>query len=249
MALKTTGFGLSHVGRVRQRNEDAMFVDPQGRFALLADGMGGHRGGQEASRMTIACLQKRLARTFEKGFPADDPATRAFFRASFKEAAKEVVERGRSDPELENMGTTLVCWTLFNGAVTVAHAGDSRAYLLREGNLFQVTMDHILSNEQIRMGVPRDQAEHMPMGHVLVRNIGVVPFSEPDIVQFDAQVGDAWLLCSDGLSNKLLHSDLAHILGHYENRPADAVHALVEEAWHRGGEDNITAVLLNVHED
>lgn len=244
--MRTTGFGLSHVGRVRQRNEDALFIDPQGRFALLADGMGGHRGGQEASRMAIDLVQVSLERAFEVGFPAEETGARVLLRTAFKEAARQVAERGRAVPELENMGTTLVSWTVSEGTVTVAHVGDSRAYLLRQGQLFQITMDHVLTNEQIRLGMEREQAERVPMGHVLVRNIGVVPPSEPDIVRFDARAGDRWLLCSDGLSNKLLHADILHLLNRYEHRPAEATKALVEEAWHRGGEDNITAVLLDM---
>ena len=196
--------------------------------------------------MAIDLVQLSLERAFEVGFPADEPGARELLRTTFKETARQVAERGRAVPELENMGTTLVSWTVSEGTVTVAHVGDSRAYLLRQGQLFQVTMDHILTNEQIRLGMEREQAERIPMGHVLVRNIGVVPPSEPDTVRFDARSDDRWLLCSDGLSNKLLHADILHLLNRYEHRPAEAAKALVEEAWYRGGEDNITAVLLDI---
>jgi protein phosphatase len=95
--------------------------------------------------------------------------------------------------------------------------------------------------------MPRDQAERIPLKHVLVRNIGVSPPSEPDIARFDALPGDAWLLCSDGLSNKLLHGDLLHLLTKSRGSSSDALRSMVEEAWHRGGEDNISAILMNLH--
>jgi len=242
--MKATGFGLSHVGRVRQRNEDSIHVDAQGRFAILADGMGGHRGGQEASRMTIDLLKASLESLHDRGFPEGDGGARNALRVAFKTAALQVAERGRAFPELENMGTTLVVWTQSAGVVHVAHVGDSRAYLLQGGTLFQVTMDHVLGNEQIRLGLDREQADRIPLRHVLVRNIGVSPPSEPDIARFEALPGDVWILCSDGLSNKLLHSDILHLAQRFEGRWADATRALVEEAWHRGGEDNISVIVL-----
>jgi len=246
--MRAVGFGLSHVGRVRQRNEDSIHIDSTGRFALLADGMGGHLGGQEASRMCIALLTKTLEDAFESGFPTEEADVRALLRGAFRQAAIEVAERGAADAALAQMGTTLVAWVNGGDHVHVAHVGDSRCYLLRDDAFFQVTMDHVLEQEQIRMGLPREQAERLPLRHVLTRNIGVVPPSEPDILRSESRVGDLWLLCSDGLSNKLSHTDIGHVLGRFVRESPRAARELVEEAWHRGGEDNISVVLLEVHE-
>jgi PPM family protein phosphatase len=247
--MKASGFGLSHVGRVRERNEDSVYVDGEGRFALLTDGMGGHLGGQEASNMTIEHLKTSMENLHEKGFPKSDDDAREAIREAFRSAAIAVANRGQTFAELENLGTTLVLWTHAHGFVHVAHAGDSRAYLLKNGELFQATMDHLLCNEQVRLGMLKEQANRIPLRHVLVRNIGVSPASVPDIVRFDAHMDDVWMLCSDGLTNKLLHSDLQHLIQKHAGRWAEAARILVEEAWHRGGEDNISVILLNFERD
>lgn len=199
--------------------------------------------------MAVALVKASLEGAATAGGPGglggDEARMRKLLRESFQSASHAVAERGKAEPELDNMGTTLVAWVFNEGVVTVAHVGDSRCYLLREGSLHQLTMDHVLGNEHVRAGFPRSQADRMPMRHVLVRNVGVVPPSEPDVLRADASEGDTWLLCSDGLSNKLAHSDIEHLLLARRD-PAEAARHLVEEAWHRGGEDNISVVVMEI---
>ena len=258
--MKVTTFALSHVGKVRKRNEDSVLIDPDGQFALLADGMGGHRGGQEASRMTVQMMAAVMNETIEE--VTDEPEFQplcndeelekqdSFFRdklsLAFRSSSAQVAHRGHEFPELENMGTTLVLWFHWNQHVYVAHVGDSRAYLLREGSLFQVTMDHVLFTDQIREGMMRDQALHLPLGHVLIRNIGVMPATSPDIVRFDVLPGDLWLLSSDGLFNKIPHKDICAVLVKSKLSLAERSKILVERAYMAGGEDNISVVLIEM---
>ena len=241
--IRISGFGISHVGKVRARNEDCMYIDPAGQFAVLADGMGGHRGGKEASHMTVQIvkefLELRLANC-----PPDEQARCEMLRHAFLEAATQVADRGNALLELSNMGTTLVVWVKFGNKVLVGYSGDSRAYLVRNEQLYLMTHDHCLANEQIKHGVPRDVALSLPMGHVLVRNVGISPPSEPSIFEAALEADDLWMLCSDGLSNKLGFAEMFALLHKEKNALPAACNMLVEQAYARGGEDNITVVLL-----
>lgn len=241
--IHISGFGISHVGRVRQRNEDCFYIDPAGRFAILADGMGGHLGGQEASTMTVEivrqCLEMQTPKHLHKNSNRFE-----FIRQAFIRAATQVASRGKAVPTLFNMGTTLVVWARFNSDIFIGYSGDSRAYLLRNEKLYLMTQDHNLSNEQIKNGVSREIALSLPMGHVLVRNVGMMPASEPTIFQIPLRSMDVWLLCSDGLSNKLSSSDICAAIQKEKHSLALACQGLVEEAYMRGGEDNISVVLL-----
>lgn len=240
--LRTSAFGLSHVGRVRSRNEDCIHIDPAGRFLLLADGMGGHRGGKEASALAISVtrqfLEYRLATA-----PSTNISLRETLRDAFFEAATQVAKKGAEVPELDNMGTTLVMWARTDKTVYVGWAGDSRAYLMRDGQLALMSFDHCLTNEQIKFGMDRDVALNLPMGHVLTRNVGISPPSQPAIFSMPLEKNDLWLICSDGLSNKLEMGEMASILKQEAGSLPNACKELVEQAFARGGEDNISVIL------
>jgi PPM family protein phosphatase len=244
MNPKVSAFGISHVGRVRARNEDCILIDPEGQYAVLADGMGGHKGGQEASRMTVEIVSAIVNEILKEGFPANEALARAKLRAAFQSAATQVAHRGQEFPELDNMGTTLVLWLAVAKNIYIVHVGDSRCYLFRKGELFQLTMDHTLENEQVKLGLPREQAMTMPMRAVLSRNIGLMPPSEPDIAKMPWEADDVFLLCSDGLSNRLSHDQIRHRLQLGSENIPSCCKALVEQAWMQGGEDNISVVLL-----
>lgn len=247
---EVTAFGLSHVGRVRARNEDGMYLDAHGRFALLADGMGGHKGGQQASQMCLEEMRVRLehlhAPQAETGEPLslDEEELQSTLRRFIKETSLAVARRGAKDPNLHQMGTTLVVWTLVDNQVWLAHAGDSRAYLVRNKQIFQLTVDHCLENEQIRLGMPRDQAEKSPMRHVLLRNVGLYPPSEPSVASLPRVSGDLWLLCSDGLSNKVGMAQLLETVLQKKTFLPHLCQSLVEQAYANGGEDNISVIAI-----
>jgi protein phosphatase len=251
--LIASGFGLSHVGRIRKRNEDSMHIDPQGRFAMVADGMGGHFGGQEASRMTCDHIRSALESQYETLFLWEEPDIHQFLKSTFQRVSAEVFETGTRDPSLEHMGTTLVTWLLQKNRIYVAHVGDSRAYLIRDNMIFQTTMDHTFVNEQINLGSLRSQLPPFTLPHAIFRNIGMTPPSEPSIMTAEARVGDIWLLCTDGLSGKIPPEEILAIITKKEG--TDGSHAslaeicktLVQSAIEYGGEDNVTALLLQVH--
>jgi serine/threonine protein phosphatase PrpC len=252
--LKVTGYGLSHVGLVRRRNEDALGIDPDGRFALVADGMGGHQGGQEASRMTIRAVGEALSRRYEEmsSLPCDE--LRLLFREIFQDTSRAVFAVGENDPVLAGMGTTLVSWVRFGGLFHLTHVGDSRAYLFRDGGVFQMTMDHSYVNEQIALGAERDQLfAGQRFRNAIFRNIGMKPPSEPVTVSGECKQGDLWLLCSDGLSNKMNSAEMLSIVQECTLSAESSsvwmpivARNLVALALERGGEDNITTLLFEI---
>jgi serine/threonine protein phosphatase PrpC len=247
-AFKVSAFGLSHVGKLRSKNEDCIFIDSQGRFALLADGMGGHLGGKEASHMAIDIVRTRIDEYLLQAsddIPGRDVQT--LLLESFHDAAIQVYEKGQRQSELHNMGTTLIAWMLERNKISMAYVGDSRAFLIREENIYLTTIDHSFFNEQIRLGAHRSQVADLQHRHVIMRNIGLSPPSVPSVYSAPVQSGDVWLICSDGLSNKLLTSEILQVFLEWSNSLPGCCKALVEKACARGGEDNVSVILLKIH--
>jgi serine/threonine protein phosphatase PrpC len=224
------------IGRSRVRNEDAYLVnDPV--FAV-ADGMGGHRGGDVASSLAVESL-----RSTGEGSAAED-----FHQLveQIKAANHRVLERGEADRDLRGMGTTLTAIRASDGKAHIAHVGDSRAYLLREGNLQQLTEDHTLVQRMVREGRLTEQEAHIhPQRSIVTRALGVDENIPIDELTLDLKEGDRFLLCTDGLSSMLERDTIQEILQD-EPDPQAACDRLVEEANRAGGDDNITVVLLDV---
>jgi serine/threonine protein phosphatase PrpC len=227
------------IGRSRTRNEDAYLVhDPV--FAV-ADGMGGHRGGDVASNLALESLQAN-----EEGSTAQD------FRdlvEQIKSANQRVLERGEADRNLRGMGTTLTAILAADGKAHVAHVGDSRAYMLRDGKLQQLTEDHTLVQRMVREGrLTEEEARSHQQRSVVTRALGVDENIPVDELTLDLKEGDRLLLCTDGLSSMVRNDTIQDILAS-ESDPQKAADRLVEEANQAGGDDNITVVLLEVTGD
>ncbi len=228
-------------GLVRQSNQDAVYVDDS--LAIVADGMGGHAAGEVASEMTIELLRA--------GF-AEDQTVEGLYNA-INAANITVLNDARENPSHFGMGTTVIALglTVDDDGVrspTLCHVGDSRAYQLRDGALRQLTDDHSVAEEWVRMGrlTPEEAAVH-PRRHQLTRGVGVEETIAVDVMSLHALAGDRLLLCSDGLSNELDSDTLARL----SSEPFtldEAVVQLVEAAKEAGGRDNITAVLLEFDE-
>ncbi len=221
------------VGRLRQSNEDALVLsDPV--FAV-ADGMGGARAGEVASAMAVAALHGL------DGGP--DELVRAL-----EDVNARIHQAARDDASLAGMGTTLTAAVIHGDEVAVAHVGDSRAYLWRDGRLRQVTDDHSLVAELIRRGaLTPAEAERHPQRSVITRALGAEAGVEVDLVRLAPQAGDVLLLCSDGLTGMVGDDEIARILGAGE--PLErAAQLLVQAANGAGGEDNVTAVLVRFGE-
>ena len=222
----------THQGMVRDTNEDSVFPKASGESSdevllIVADGMGGHVAGEVASRIAINAAASTDV----------DPADRV---AAGNRAIREEVAR---DPGLDGMGTTMTLLQVEDAVATIAHIGDSRAYLLRDGELTQLTEDHTVAAEYVAQGQlsPEEAASH-PQRHMLLRTLGLTRFVNIDEVTVELESGDRILLCSDGLTEMVKDDAIAKTL--LDGTPDEVVWELVEMANNAGGVDNITVVVV-----
>jgi PPM family protein phosphatase len=232
------------VGRVRSSNEDAFGLSPEHGIYVVCDGMGGAAGGEIASRMAADLIVDRMSD--EAG---GEPA-REQLHAAIAEANRVVLERSEREPGLYGMGTTLVALLLDGGVgegrALVAHAGDSRCYLLRAGKLERVTRDHSLVDEQIQLGaMTEEEAERSPFRSVITRAVGTQKSVTEDVLEMEVAGGDVFLLCTDGLTREVDEAEIARILG-AGNDLERAAQTLVDAANEAGGRDNVTAVVVGI---
>ena len=226
----------SHRGRIRENNEDAVYPETGGKTQLrfvvaVADGMGGHVGGEIASELAIRAV-------------ASDPNLGIDRRVSL--ANYLILAEAAENPELQGMGTTLTAADLStSGSVAIGHVGDSRAYLLRDGALEQLTTDHSVVAEYLRAGSiqPEDVATH-PQRSMLTRALGLDPDIEVDLIEIQVEDGDRLVLCSDGLTSMVPDERIAMILS--VGTAEEAVWMLIEAANQAGGHDNISVAVVDV---
>ncbi|HUB20494.1 MAG TPA: Stp1/IreP family PP2C-type Ser/Thr phosphatase [Acidobacteriaceae bacterium] len=227
-------------GRVRSGNEDAFGYQPEHGIYIVCDGMGGAAGGEVASRMTVDIVLQRMGAADGAGSGRDR------LHAAIAEANHAVLERAEREPGLYGMGTTLVALLLADGPARIVHAGDSRCYLLRAGRLEQLTQDHSLVDEQIRLGtMTAEEAARSPFRSVITRAIGTQPTVSEDAVELDVEKGDLFLLCSDGLTREVDEERIARILSADDDLEQSA-QTLVDAANEAGGRDNVTCLLVQV---
>ncbi|HJP65837.1 MAG TPA: Stp1/IreP family PP2C-type Ser/Thr phosphatase [Actinomycetota bacterium] len=226
------------VGRFRERNEDAYLVKEP--LYVVADGMGGHRGGNVASSMAVDVLE-------QADLSPDAPLS--VLIDEIKRANQEILERSAADQALRGMGTTVTAFLTDQDKGYVAHVGDSRAYLLRDGNLQRLTRDHSLVERMVEEGrLEPDQARHHPQQNILTRVLGGNDDLEVDDLTVDPiQEGDRVLLCTDGLSHMVDDEVIEGILRDEED-PQAAADRLVDAAIDAGGDDNVTVIVLDVEE-
>ena len=244
--------GRSDVGQLRRRNEDYYAVLPHRGVAVVADGMGGHPGGDVASRIAAETAADNVADAVGRGEGDEDfvQRFREVMDAAVVAAHDAVREEGRVQPDLSGMGTTLTAMIVDpgSGAWVVGHVGDSRAYRLRNGTLEQLTRDDTWVQDQIDRGdMGPESARLSPYAHLLTQCVGLE--DEPTVHLFDgkAEEGDVFLLCTDGLVGMLEDHEVAEILRErfaHSHDPAEPLEALVAAANEAGGHDNITAVLV-----
>ncbi len=232
---------LTDVGRARSENQDSCgeFRGASGaRLMAVADGMGGHQGGATASRIAIEALAEVFAR-------ASDPGE-ATLREAFETANARVHQTAQEQPGLRGMGTTCVALVFAaDGAAWVAHVGDSRAYLLRDGCMAPLTADHSTVAELVRLGkiTPEEAAVH-PRRNEILRSIGAEPSVQVDVAPIDVRPSDQYLLCSDGLSGLVSDPEMGAVL--LRESPENATRILVDLANERGGPDNVTVMVTAV---
>ena len=229
--------GVTDTGRRRLRNEDAFVCEPP--LFAVADGMGGARAGEIAAELAATALEEGAGAT---------RGTEALVEL-VREANRRIWERSVADPKTAGMGAVATVALVDDGGETVAigHVGDSRAYLLRDGAIEQLTRDHSLVAELVESGVlTPEEAERHPQRSAITRALGTEPAVEVDVFTVTARPGDLFLLCSDGLSSMVADEALASAIESAGRDPGRAAEALVSAANARGGEDNITVVLFEV---
>jgi PPM family protein phosphatase len=238
--MKSLSTGLSDQGVVRSVNQDDYHIDdPGGRFFIVADGMGGHAGGQEASRIATQEIQSYLNCNWESSESSESLLENAFLKAN-----QAILQDQAQNPERADMGTTAVVVLLRNEETLCAHIGDSRLYRLRGAKLNQITEDHTWVARAMKLGdITSDQARVHPWRHVLSKCLGREDLRQVDVQAFDLQPNDRLLLCSDGLTEELADHIIASHLKTI--RACDrAAAALVNAAKDNGGRDNITVVIV-----
>ncbi len=233
--------GMTDTGLIRSVNQDAYFVDPEERFFVVADGMGGHAGGQEASRIAIDTIRAFLTQQWETDIDSETLLQQAVLAAN-----QAILKDQRLHPERADMGTTAVAVIFRDENPLYTHIGDSRLYRLRGAKLEQITEDHTWVARSLRMGeITLDQARVHPMRHILAQCLGRPDLEEIEVRSLSVQSSDRLLLCSDGLTEELSDQLIAT---HLKSIRAceKAATALINAARDHGGRDNITVVIVAV---
>jgi PPM family protein phosphatase len=234
------------VGMIRSGNEDNFSVDanPTRGIFIVADGMGGHAAGEVASEMAVRIVQRELAPVRD----LDGEDVVQMVATALKRANRAIHDRTITETDKQGMGTTVSALLLAGSRYLIGQVGDSRVYLLRDGNLTQLTKDHSYVQEQVDAGfLTPEQARYHPYSNVITRCVGAGQDVEPDIYRGEARDGDLFLVASDGLTGMVDDRRLAQLLAS-RAEPERKVQSLIAEANGRGGLDNITAILVQVLE-
>jgi len=234
--------GNTDVGVVRSGNEDSFLLDcAQGLF-IVADGMGGHAAGEVASEMAVQIVSRELGSL--RGLSDGEAAAR--MRSAIRKANAAIFDRTLAEHDKRGMGTTTTVMVLFSRRYLIGQVGDSRAYLLREGQLLQLTKDHSYVQEQVDAGLlTPEQARTHPYSNVITRCVGANEDVAPDVYFGNLEQKDVVLLASDGLTGMLEDEQIAAIMSAEEN-PEGAVNKMIADANRRGGLENITDIVIRV---
>lgn len=233
--------GLTDPGLLRTVNQDDYYIDPDGRFFVVADGMGGHAGGQEASQIATEVIQRYLGKHWQSALPSD-----ALLIGAIDEANQAILDDQQSHPERSDMGTTAVVVMFRQEQPWFTHVGDSRLYRFRASQLEQITDDHTWVARAMKAGdITPEQARIHPWRHVLSQCLGRKDLPPVEVEPLDVKPGDRLLLCSDGLTEELSDEMITSFL-HPSLSGDQAAAKLVEAAKEQGGRDNITVVIVEV---
>lgn len=240
--MMLTTCAMTDTGRKREQNEDTFLLDEERRLFVVADGMGGHLGGEVASQLAVETIAEVLGRVERAEITL---LGQDLLRFAFRTANRQVFEHAQVAFPGHEIGTTAVALLFGRTHVAIAHVGDSRAYRLRDGVIHRLTEDHSFVAEQVRMGViTEDEAQRHPRRNWILRSVGYQRDVDVDACVTPVRPGDRFLLCSDGLSGLVADRELAGLVGVPD--VDEAASRLVEVANERGGDDNITVLVVQV---
>lgn len=237
-------YGKTDVGMAREMNQDYYYIsDDQNEIKLyiLADGMGGYKGGEIASKLAVTYAKNYIENNF-KETPKDKESLIQLVASSVEYANMVVYEKSKEDPTLEGMGTTLEVCLVYNNRAFVAHVGDSRIYRIRKEFMRKITKDHSYVQKLVEDGtITKEEADSHPKKNMLMRALGCNAFVEPDVTIKGFLKGDTIIICSDGLTNMVTQEEIYKIAtSKFEYAPSE----LIEKANKKGGYDNITVIII-----
>lgn len=229
---------VTDTGKIRPRNEDSYLVDTARGLFAVCDGMGGHRGGDVASRLAV-----RTIHAWIKENPPGQSITP--LEGAIQQANLKVWEESQTNPDLHDMGTTATVALVWENRLFMGHVGDSALFRIRNNQIEKLSRDHTLAEQMVSKGLlSEEDSRSSAYNHILTRAIGIAPRVEVDSCQVPLSPGDAVLICSDGLSDLLTPQDMLAIYRNYSNDLDKIAQEMVQTALARGGYDNITLILL-----
>ena len=242
-SMKISAYGLTDVGLKRAKNEDNFLVDEGMGLFVVADGMGGHKGGDLASQLAVEAMYE-VVKTHREEHTFLSP--RAMLEEAYMEASSRIFAKSQMNNKmLQGMGTTLVAAYIHGDEIVIGNVGDSRAYYFNSQYMWQMTEDHSLVNEHIRAGLLKDsEAENFQAKNIITRSVGFEKEVRCDVIRKKVSPGDRFLLCSDGLCGLVEDSKIYQICK--ANTLEDSVSQCIESAKKAGGDDNITVVIIEV---
>ena len=244
--------GLTNIGMVRETNQDAIYINREKNLFIVADGMGGHSGGDIASSILVSCVPEYFQRHEEK-------SPEELLSGSIKFANNVIYKKGMEEKSLKGMGTTAVACFFKDSHLYIGNVGDSRAYLIQNDRLYQLSVDHSLVHEKLSLSIvsglgnyDRTKAAEDPQKNVLIRTVGFEDHLNVDVFSYKVSKNDAFLLCSDGLHGKvsddvILNTWLKNCIGREEftqDIVDETVKELIDLANQNGGNDNISAIMM-----
>lgn len=254
--MRITSCGMTDVGVKRTNNEDNYLINDELNLFVVCDGMGGHAGGEFASAIAVNTVEEVLTsieiRPNAEDFEMDESAgpvevVREKLRYAIRLAGQRIYRRAQEDSDYQGMGTTCLALMVDNGNAFMAHVGDSRGYLIRDGRIEQLTEDHSLVNERVRAGLlTEEEAKNHKLKNIITRSLGFMEDVEIDLSVCAVRRGDIFVLCSDGLSNLMEAEEMS--ASALEFGPQGSARQMIETACERGGDDNITVIVVRIDE-
>jgi protein phosphatase len=253
---KWLGVGLTDIGRVRKMNQDAFSLDNEHQLWVLADGMGGHAGGEIASQIAVETIPEyfKSQRDGKSSIPIPAATLETILVQAIELANQHIREQARQNPDIKGMGTTIVAVAMTSTAdhtqAVLAHSGDSRAYVFRNNILSLWTKDHTLMEERLALNlITPEQVRTHPLRHVLTKALGIDPEALPTVHSYSLESADLLLLCSDGLTKMLTDPEIQTLMGREAPNSDRIRNTLVNTANRLGGEDNTTVVIIGADSD